>query len=279
MANRQNKFLLKRSNVVGKVPTAGDLLLGEMALNTADGILYTSGTTANTILPIGWDRISRTGDTMTGTLFAPSVSATTISATTYYGDGSNLTGIPDIYVSGATFSTGGTLTINRNDAVDISVSGFATSDQVIVGDSMLDIYETGTTVNNTAGYVDVTWDAQALVGSNYGHTIGSAEITLSASGYYEVVYSISLDRTMGGRSQSRSRLVLDSGGGYNEILRTGAYGYHRTITAGEDTNMKNIKQFFNVGDKIKLQFRIEVGGGALTTIANASNITITKLAI
>jgi hypothetical protein len=126
MANRKNTFLIKRSNVAGKVPADGDLQLGELALNTADNILYASGTTANSILPIGWDRVARTGDTMTGTLFTPYLSATTVSATTYlnlppttfsggtvtgptnftngltantmsattyYGDGSNLTGI------------------------------------------------------------------------------------------------------------------------------------------------------------------------------------------
>jgi hypothetical protein len=42
-------------------------------LNTSDAILYTSGTTSNSILPIGWDRISRTGDTMTGTLYTPNL--------------------------------------------------------------------------------------------------------------------------------------------------------------------------------------------------------------
>ena len=126
MANRKNTFLLKRSNIAGKIPSAGDLQLGELALNIADNILYASGTTANSILPIGWDRVARTGDTMTGGLFTPYLSATTISATTYlnlppttfsggtvtgptnftngltantmsattyYGDGSNLTGI------------------------------------------------------------------------------------------------------------------------------------------------------------------------------------------
>ena len=66
MANRKNTLLLKRSNVAGKIPSAGDLLLGEMALNTADVILYASGTTANSILPIGWDRVSITGDTING---------------------------------------------------------------------------------------------------------------------------------------------------------------------------------------------------------------------
>jgi len=99
MAERKNKFLIKRSNIPGKVPTQGDLLLGELALNTADVILYTSGTTENSILPIGWDRVSRTGDTMTGNLFAPSLSATTISGETYFGDGSNLTNMITILIN------------------------------------------------------------------------------------------------------------------------------------------------------------------------------------
>lgn len=66
MANRQNTLLIKRSGVVGKIPT--DLAIGELALNYADVKLYASGTTANSIIPIGWDRIARTGDTMTGPL-------------------------------------------------------------------------------------------------------------------------------------------------------------------------------------------------------------------
>lgn len=77
MATRKNTFLLKRSNVAGNIPTAGQILLGELALNTADVKLYASGTTTNSIIPIGWDRISRTGDTMTGTLYVPTISATT----------------------------------------------------------------------------------------------------------------------------------------------------------------------------------------------------------
>jgi len=36
-----NTFKLKRSAVQGKVPTTGDLQLGELALNTYDGKLYT----------------------------------------------------------------------------------------------------------------------------------------------------------------------------------------------------------------------------------------------
>ena len=50
MTNRRNTFLLKRSNIPGKIPLPNDLQLGELALNTADAILYTSGTTQNQIL-------------------------------------------------------------------------------------------------------------------------------------------------------------------------------------------------------------------------------------
>lgn len=115
MANRKNTFLIKRSNTPGKIPTSGDLQLGELALNTADVILYASGTTANSILPIGWDRVARTGDTMTGTLYVPSVSATTITLLNATGTSISTLGI-DVngrIVSGATGGgsfTGGTVT-------------------------------------------------------------------------------------------------------------------------------------------------------------------------
>ena len=125
MANRQNIFLLKGSNIPGKVPSAGDLQLKELAINFADVILYASGTTSNSILPIGWDRIHRTGDTMTGPLYSPSISATTISATTFYGNASGLIGITDTYVTGGTYSAGTAIFTNTTGGT-FSVSGFST---------------------------------------------------------------------------------------------------------------------------------------------------------
>jgi hypothetical protein len=81
MANRQTTFLIKRSNVPGKVPPASGLTSGELALNTADAILYTSGSTANQILPIGWDRLSTlSGGTVNGDVIINGF----VSATTYY---------------------------------------------------------------------------------------------------------------------------------------------------------------------------------------------------
>ena len=124
MANRQTTFLLKRSNVPGKIPPMSGLTIGELALNTADAILYTSGTTSNSILPIGWDRIHRTGDTVTGDFnFYGGLSAVTISATTI-----NAT---NLYV------TGGTQSIfsgnSSSDLVRITQTG--SGDAFVVEDS------------------------------------------------------------------------------------------------------------------------------------------------
>lgn len=167
MANRRTKFLLKRSNVPGKVPSPGDLLLGELALNTSDAILYTSGTTEGSILPIGWDRVHRTGDTINGNLIITSgLTASTISISTTpindnaltqiltrdsitgevkYRDASTLSGgaASDIYVTGTTWdSSGNTLSLYRNDGFQIdqlinitNIDGELTISGKTVGDS------------------------------------------------------------------------------------------------------------------------------------------------
>jgi len=117
MANRQNTLLIKRSNVIGKLPPISGLTLGELALNTADAKLYTlftSGTTGATeVRQIGWDRVSKTGDTITGDLIVDGgLTATTISATTYQ----------NLPVSGLTAGSNISL-INNNGNYTISATG------------------------------------------------------------------------------------------------------------------------------------------------------------
>ena len=97
--------------------------------------------------------ISQGNSVVNGTL-----TATTISGGTFYGNASNLTGTPDNYVTGGTFD-GSTLTLNRQNG-SVTFTGFT-----VVSSSGLTLTTTGTSGNatlvgtnlNIPKYVDGDW--------------------------------------------------------------------------------------------------------------------------
>ena len=111
-------------------------------------------------------KLSLTGGTLTGQLNGTIISATTISGGTLYGDGSNLTGIPDIYVTGGTL-TGNNLDLFRNDNTTISITGFT---------GFSDNYTTGVTLSNT----DLIFDRTDTL-SAYTVNIGGVLYWISGS--------------------------------------------------------------------------------------------------
>lgn len=134
MATRNNTFILKRSNVVNKIPVLSGLTLGELALNTADAKLYTLYTGglsgATEVRQIGWDRLSISGGTLYGNLnVLGSVSATTAlfsssgpSVLTVIGSGSSTT-LPIFTIQGSSgelFSVTDSLTGSLFSVNDIS---------------------------------------------------------------------------------------------------------------------------------------------------------------
>lgn len=86
-----NIIKLKRSSVPGKIPNANDLIVGEIAVNTADGVLYTKHSD-NTIKSIGniqafISNVSLDTVTLTGNFTDQSIDIrnTTLSANVYTG--------------------------------------------------------------------------------------------------------------------------------------------------------------------------------------------------
>jgi hypothetical protein len=88
--NPTSSILLKRSGVAGSVPTTTSLQVGEIALNTYDGkaFLHKSGSTDEVV------EIVVTGATVTGSIsLSGAVSASVVSASTFIGNGAQLTGV------------------------------------------------------------------------------------------------------------------------------------------------------------------------------------------
>ncbi len=169
MANRQTTLLLKRSNVTGKIPPLSGLTLGEMALNTADAKLYslfTSGTpSATEVRQIGWDRISRTGDTVTGDF--------------------NIFG--DVAISGSSLPSGYALSVTGDTDIvgDLYVEGDIDYDgNLIVSGS--GVFQSGLTANTIyTDYIDFNTGAtvaQSVGRINWDSGTGTLNIAVGDSG-------------------------------------------------------------------------------------------------
>lgn len=133
-----NTFRLKRSAVPSKVPSTGDLQLGELAINTYDGKLYTkkdNGTASIVEIGAGGGG-GGGGSTFTASATAPSSPAngdewlnlTDGTAYTYVNDGNSSAWVelspPQLFApEPKTNLDGGTPTSNYNGIVGIDAGG------------------------------------------------------------------------------------------------------------------------------------------------------------
>jgi hypothetical protein len=112
-----------------------------------------------------------------------------VSATTYYGDGSNLTGINTTQVTGLTFNTsnyelGLGQNNNNNFTVDLSI---LSSDMTITGGTYNSNNGTATFTNNSGGTFDVTGFTDIYTtGATYDVSNGEATFTRNDGNSYSV---------------------------------------------------------------------------------------------
>jgi hypothetical protein len=90
-----NKITIKRSSVPGKVPAAGDLDYGELAINYADGNLFFKNSSNSVATIASTEFVSVTGN---------------VTAANYFGNGSTLSGINAF--SSVTISGGNSIAAN-----------------------------------------------------------------------------------------------------------------------------------------------------------------------
>jgi hypothetical protein len=268
MTTRKNTFLIKRSNVPGKVPSPGDLQLGELALNTADAILYASGTTTNQILPIGWDRLSTLSG---GTVYGDVTINGFVSATTYYnlpsfsGDylplsggtvygGTNFTGgltANTIYTDYIDFNTtptvpnptGGTLYFDSNENA-LSYKPITNQNDVTVNigqESLIRVYNDLPTTILNGQVLHIT-----------GATSGVPTVALANASNLGITFTDSLAQTSGVATHD---------------IPSGEYGFMTNFGIVRDLNTTA----FTVGQEVFLSDTID---GALTNDPN--NIAFTS---
>jgi hypothetical protein len=238
MPTRSNIFTLRKSNVSGKIPIVSQLLVGELAVNTQDGFLFTAiansgGTATVGVRQIGWDRLSTISG---GTVIGNTTVIGSFSATTYLG----LPVDPDNYVTGGTYSNG-TLTLNRQNG-SVSISGFSTG-----GTNNVDTYVTGLTVSNSVltlsqnngqsgltATIGLTTKVGYLSGGTFAGNPKTATVTFTSNfsnSNYAIFLTGGANRTYTYSSQSVSGFTIsaNSNPAFTENVYWQAISYGETL--------------------------------------------------
>jgi len=172
-----------------------------------------------------------------------------LSATTIYGNGSNITGLP--YVTGGTYLDGVTTLINSTGGT-FNINGYFTGDTNIIITGISILNNTILLTNNTGGTISTT------INTLTGLTVNGS---LSATTYLGLPIDVRV--TGGTYSDNKITLINNTGGTFNI---TGVTDY--SITGGTFT--KNTKQLRltkdnNVNIDVNLPIRLFINSSATTT--------------
>jgi hypothetical protein len=157
-----NTLLLKRSGTANAVPTAGNIALGELAINYTDGNLFFKNGNSQVELLTSSRFVSVTGNVTGGNIVTlGQVTATgNVSGNYILGNGSQLTSLPPAFGSIAVIGANTVVanssgaTVNFVAGTGISITTNSATDTITFGGASTIVWEVG----GSLGYV---WDAPA----------------------------------------------------------------------------------------------------------------------
>jgi hypothetical protein len=133
----------------------------------------------------------------------------------------------------------------------------------------------GTAIN---GWSDLTLDTEVRSDNQFSSLgNGATTVTIQEDGWYEVTYNASYFTTGGGNNQAtvQTRVVADTGSGFDEIAGSSSFTFLRTGGGGDATTSNTVLQQFEQGDEIKLQSQRSSGDTfAISTRAGSVNLSI-----
>ena len=161
-----SKVILKKSSVAARVPVAGDLVYGELALNYTDGKLYYLKADGTTVGTLGDVTLTGTQTLTNKTLTSPVISGGTVNNAVIGGTtpaavtGTNVTATTNLISSYSSGDEGGEIKLAKPQT-NTSIGGAGVN--IDVYQNKLRIWEDGGT--NRGVYIDLT-AAGAGVGTN-----------------------------------------------------------------------------------------------------------------
>lgn len=169
------------------------------------------------------------------------------------------------------------LQLENDNGEDMTLSADSNDTSPLWRESIIDLYESSTYTIQTS-YGDLAWDEQRFQpGNAFNHSSGDAIITIEADGYYRVVYNLSITNPTGSKGETRSRVVLDEGAGFNEV--PGSHSFASNFSAS-NPKLSSIGGNFVIpldsADRIKVQIKSSQSG--LETMPNGCRLNVKKVA-
>lgn len=212
-----NTLIPKRSSVAGKVPLATDLQVGEIAVNLADGLIFTKNgsgtviqlggqtlTSSAVTTALGYTPVNRAGDTMTGKLTLPTPTSSLASLNLPVATLAN----------GPSAPADGDMWVNSTNGLNVRIGGV--TNQVALND-----------------YPNTFAKAQTF--NNHITGNGDVKLVSSASGLVQLGTNVTLGNIyIGGTTQSGQFIVGQSTETHTLSIDSGATtsGKTKTINLG-----------------------------------------------
>jgi hypothetical protein len=289
----------KRSSDTGEVPTVGELIVGELAMNTTDGKLFTEKADSSTVFTWSNDAAAAiSGGTINGATVGATTAAsgrfTTITGTSTTASTSSTTGA--LIVAGGAGIAGdsyiNSVRVGRGAAGNnITVVGVST------GSQLTSAADGCTSVGFQAGFWNSSGDGNTSLGQNcllntrtgswnsglginciYNNQSGSHNSSLGLEGLYSVThsYNTSVGSTAG-------YALTGIGSEHNVVIGYAAARYHSNgstalTTAGSCVYIGSQVRGLNNSDSNSIVIGASaIGDGANTTVLGTSSTTQTKL--
>ena len=159
-------------------------------------------------------------------------------------------------------------------------NGYIDNSFLNIGDApCFDVYNTvpGANVNSTT-YVDVIFDAIRESDTSFSYSTITGEMTANVTGKFLVSVDIGIEQNAGNnRATARTKLQIDTGGGYADIPGCQGNIYTRQTANGEGGVTLSFIWNTSPGEKIKAQLQRENGNITIRTRANSCRMVVTGL--